>query len=361
MQNGMIPTRKEVIKRHKQDGGLVAAVFPVHYPKALLRAFDILPVEVWGPPGVDLALSDEHIQSYICPIVRNGMSFLRAGGLDIVDLIVVPHACDSLQGLGSSLLDFVQPKALVMTFYISRNQGPAAISFLAQEFERLYDELVKLTGKKPSDEQLFKAIKKEQLAISVSGKFLEAKTWLPYSEKEFYYLIRSREFLPTDDFISLIKEAQKQKIESANKRVPLILSGIVPEPMDLLDTIEASGGTIVADDLVCLGRRLYDKTEDKNPFMQMAASILDSAADSTRGSSIPARINHLRGLAEKTKARGVIFYNVKFCEPEQFYLPSLKKALDEIGLRSIELETELEGRLPNQLATRIQAFLETLK
>jgi len=85
-----------------------AAVYPIHHPRALWPAFGILPEEVWGPPGVDTGPGDAHLQAYTCDIIRNGLSFLLSGGLDETDLVVVPHGCDSLQGLGSVLLDFVR-------------------------------------------------------------------------------------------------------------------------------------------------------------------------------------------------------------------------------------------------------------
>lgn len=37
----VIPGRLESIEAHKAHGGLVAAVFPIHYPRALFRAFNI--------------------------------------------------------------------------------------------------------------------------------------------------------------------------------------------------------------------------------------------------------------------------------------------------------------------------------
>ncbi len=54
-----IPSRGEVIASHREAGGKVAAVLPVHNPRALLRAFNLLPVEVWGPPGMDTTAGDE--------------------------------------------------------------------------------------------------------------------------------------------------------------------------------------------------------------------------------------------------------------------------------------------------------------
>ncbi len=48
--------RTSVIKDIKNRGGSVAAVLPIHYPRALLRAFDIYPIEVWGPPKWEVML-----------------------------------------------------------------------------------------------------------------------------------------------------------------------------------------------------------------------------------------------------------------------------------------------------------------
>ncbi len=118
-----LPPRSEVIRRQRESGGRVAAVLPIHYPRALLRAFDILPVEVWGPPHVNASHASAHLQPYVCSIVRNALSFLQAGGLDGVDLVVVPHTCDSLQGLGSILIDFARPAQPVLPLYIPRHKA----------------------------------------------------------------------------------------------------------------------------------------------------------------------------------------------------------------------------------------------
>jgi uncharacterized membrane protein YbhN (UPF0104 family) len=36
-----LPDRKQAIAHHREAGGGIAAVFPIHYPRALLRAFDL--------------------------------------------------------------------------------------------------------------------------------------------------------------------------------------------------------------------------------------------------------------------------------------------------------------------------------
>ena len=359
-----IPARREVLRIHKERGGLVAAVFPYHYPRALLRTFGILPVEVWGPPGVDTTRGDSHLQAYTCNIVRNGLSFLLSGGLEDVDLILVPHGCDSLQGLGSLLLDFTRPRQPVLTLYLPRGDAEdtgRAIGFFADEFRSLCKSLSAITGREPSDPEFLPFVAQEESADELRSELYRQRRRLPLTDREFYTVMRSREFLPAEEFIRVGHDALRQKLETPRAGVPLVLSGIVPEPMEVLDALSAAGGILVADDLLSSGRRLYPPGRDDDPFRRMAENILLAPPDSTRGSSIESRIGHLHRLCEDSAARGVIFHNVKFCEPELFYMPLIRKSLAAKGIRSVETETDLGRSLPHQMVTRIEAFLETFQ
>src|SRR5512141_669326 len=71
-----LPSRKVVIEQMRAQGKRIAAVLPIHSPRALLRAYGYHPVEVWGPPGVDVSTGASHFQAYTCSIVRNGISFV---------------------------------------------------------------------------------------------------------------------------------------------------------------------------------------------------------------------------------------------------------------------------------------------
>jgi len=130
-----VPRRSETIEAFKRQGGSIAAVFPIHYPRSLLRAFGFLPVEVWGPPGVDTSSGATHLQAYVCSIVHSALSFLLSGGLDVADLLVVPHACDSLQGLGSILTDLIPCRQPVIPIYLPRGRRESDLDFLSIKVE----------------------------------------------------------------------------------------------------------------------------------------------------------------------------------------------------------------------------------
>lgn len=355
-----IPRRSEIARTHKQQGGLVGAVLPIHYPRALLRAFNILPIEVWGPPRIDASQGVVHLQPYVCSVVRNALSFLQMGGLDVADLIVVPHACDSLQGFGSVLIDFVKPVQPVIPLYVSRGGGDSAVEFLASEMRSVYQQLEDITHRSISNEDLMDSIRREEVADDLLGKLHRKRKHLQVSDYEFYRLIRAREFVPAETFSQLAQATLDQVSDSVREGIPIILSGIVPEPMELFKSISGFGGLVVADDLACCGRRLYPVGVSDDPFVRMAERILGAPPDWSRGSSIDDRLDYLIRLIEVAGVKGVVFYNVKFCEPELFDHPDLRKGLRDEGIATLIVEVDLNDPLSNQVLTRIEAFFEMI-
>jgi len=390
MKGMHIPRRMDVIREYRKQGGSIAAVFPIHYPRELLRAFDILPVEVWGPPRVSAEQGASHLQPYVCSIVQNALSFLQSGGLDVVDLLLVPHACDSLQGLGSILIDFIKPRQPVITLYIPRGQRDSDIAFLADELRAIYRRLEAITGRSPSDLELSDAIHREEAADVLLAELHRDRQKLPFNSEAFYYLIRSREYLPAETFLEILPKlsdpllfdlspslgssssslsvernevlsvARRGKVRG-QQRIPILLSGILPEPMSLFGELADLGAYFAADDLACCGRRLYPAGQSADPFRRMAERIVNASPDPTRGSPIGERLDHLLRLAATSGARGVVFYDIKFCEPELFDLPQLRQGLREAGIPSLALEVDINDQLSQPVLNRLAAFLEMIQ
>jgi benzoyl-CoA reductase/2-hydroxyglutaryl-CoA dehydratase subunit BcrC/BadD/HgdB len=130
--------------------------------------------------------------------------------------------------------------------------------------------------------------------------------------------------------------------------------------MTIFDALDQMGAAVVADDFAGCGRRLYPAGQSDDPFTRMAERILAAPPDSTRGSAIEARLEYLARLAQTSGARGVVFYDVKFCEPELFYLPALRKGLKDAGIPSLALEADLNDPLSHQVLTRLEAFMEMI-
>lgn len=362
-----LPTRKEIIAVEKQAGRHIAAVFPVHYPRPLLRAHGILPVEVWGPRGVDPVEGDTHLQPYTCSIVRHGLSFVMGKGAKPVDLFIVPHCCDTLQGLGSILLDFVPPGKPVFPLYIPRGKRAMDIAFLADELRALDRRLAQISGKPANVDELRSAIDVEDQANALSKKLYRSRRDLRLTCKEFYALLRSREYTPAEQYVSAARAVlEGRRADTASRTgsmtgIPVYLSGVVPEPPELFDALDDLDVFVAGDDFLSTGRRIYPANANPDPFERMAKSILEAPPDSTRGASFEERAEFLLDEVHTQRARGVIFYHTKFCEPEQFYLPSLQNVLEKNRIPYLSLEIDVGVPLSNQTITRLEAFVETIE
>jgi benzoyl-CoA reductase/2-hydroxyglutaryl-CoA dehydratase subunit BcrC/BadD/HgdB len=353
-----MPSRREVLAREHAAGRRVAAVLPYHYPRPLLRACGFHTIELWGPPGVPRDEGGRHFQAYTCDIVVRAASFLLRGGLDAVDAILVPHTCDALQGLGSVLGDFVRPTPPVLTLYLPRGRRPADLEFLAAELRRLGAALSALSGVDPDGAAWEEAFTAEGAGDAALAALYARRPRLAATDREFYSVVRAREYLRAEEFAALAAALPEGTPPSG---VGLMLSGIVAEPPDLFDHLAAVGARVVTDDLAGGTRRLYPAEGEGDSFERLAARLLGGPPDPTRGDPIAVRARYLHERMEASGARGLVVFDPKFCEPELFDVPLLRKHLAAAGFPVLHVEVELTGSLSQQTLTRLEAFVETLR
>jgi len=354
-----IPTRREVMAEVRRQGRRVAAVLPYHYPRALLRAHGFHPIELWGPPGVPRDEGGRHFQSYTCDIVVRATSFLLRGGLDRVDVILIPHTCDALQGMGSVMTDFIRPDQPVLTLYLPRGDRRSDSEYLIEELHRLSGRLTSITGREPTAADWRDAFAAEEAADQALSNLYAERNHLAITDRRFYTAVRSREYVTAEDFVAIAEALPRG--EPVSVGVGLTLSGIVAEPLSLFDLINDAGGRIVSDDLACGARRIYPPSNSADPFDRMTERLMTAPPDPTRGSPIDHRVRMLTDLMAATEAKAMIVFDVTFCEPELFDVPLLRKHLGRAGYPVLHVEVELGGALTHQALTRIEAFVETVR
>jgi benzoyl-CoA reductase/2-hydroxyglutaryl-CoA dehydratase subunit BcrC/BadD/HgdB len=248
-----------------------------------------------------------------------------------------------------------------LPIYIPRGNRRSDVQYLAAEMRKKYDQLAQILDRHPSEEDLLSCTEREERADQVLGELLFERHALALSNRAFYALVRAREYLPSETFEDLGRTVLKQTEGGPRSGVPVLLSGLVVEPMTLLDALDDAGATVVADDMACTGRRVYPGGNSSDPFERMAQGLLGGPPDPTRGCTMQERRTHLVSLARKTGARGAIFLGIKFCEPELFYLPMIREGLQRDDVRSVSIEVDIADPLPDQVVTRLEAFVETIQ
>lgn len=358
--------RKNVIAEQKErHGRCVLGVLPIHYPKELLTAMDVLAVEIWGPPGAPRSAQVGRLQTYVCAVARNALAFVAGGGADAVDGFLYPHTCDSIQGLATQIPDFGGAEGRPALRYRSPKGAlrPSARRYLKGELAHLATELAVVTKRPLEPERLRWALGLHQRIDGLRASLLDRRSCFEGSDRELYGILRRGEYLwPEDHLAELEKAAERLLAEPVAKGTPLLVSGIVPEPMSLFDHLADAGAYVAGDDYAATGRRVVRQEQDLegDPMDALAERMLAAPPCSTRSADLGERLGWLDRICDTGGCVGVVLHAVKFCEPELFDVAAIRRHFTGRGLPVLVLEGELEAELSGQTVTRLEAFVEMI-
>ena len=354
--------RKEYLLKQKQMGRRLLGVFPAQYPKEVLWAMNILPVEIWDPP-LTSSNANAHLQTYICSVVKQGLELILQGKADMLDGFLFPHTCDSIQNLASIINDYLKLEKPCYFFY--HPKAPYHVcsrDYYLDQMRLLISNLEKDFG--PMDPAALKESVAQGRRLSEILReiyHLRSKGELSVSNVRFYEMIRQGEYLHPDDFIPLLEEFVSVHKGKAQKGLPVLLSGVLPNPPEILEILDRMGARVVHDDFLSCGRRLLIPAgPEKEPLEALADGYFAMPPCTTKNTPLKERVDYLLEMAKAGGAKGVIFYMVKFCEPELFDVPRVVKALKAAGIATLVIDVELNQGVSGQMATRVEAFLEMI-
>ncbi len=355
--------RNEYLRNQKEIyGRRLVGVFPAQYPKEILWALDILPVEIWDPP-LEIENANAHLQPMVCGIVKSGLELILQGKTENLDGFLFPHTCDSLQNLSSIVSDFLKPQIPCFFFYHPRAPyRESSKIFYTAQLKNLTKNLEKHFGKMKLGALERSVILGQKLDSTIRKIYeIRASGKLAISNFNFYKILRKGGFLHPDDFLEILKNLISGANSEITNQRKIILSGVLPNPLEILSKLDDLKITVAGDDFINGSRRLIcDSAENFDPFEALTEKYFSLPPCSTKSSGIDERFEYLFKMIENSGASGVIFNITKFCEPELFYLPMLKKRLKKAGIPSLVIETDLNSGLSGQLATRLEAFAEML-
>jgi benzoyl-CoA reductase/2-hydroxyglutaryl-CoA dehydratase subunit BcrC/BadD/HgdB len=363
----MSDSRQEYLRSQKAQGRHVLGVFPALHPRELAWAVGALPVEIWDPPLAE-AQAHGHLQPYICSVVRQGLELILSGRAELCDAFLFPHTCDSIQNLASVVHDYIgQDRPCHFLYHPKAPLRESSRAYYRAELKRLAAALALDFGEL-DPARLAWAVAQGQEIARLTAELYAARAAgeLAAGAAEFYRVLRRGEWLWPEEHVTELREflarARGDSAHSQKASGPrVVLSGILPNPPELLSLLDELGAVVAHDDLLACGRRLlFTPSEAVDPWEALTQQYLSLPPCSTRGDAIALRRDRLLELAQEGRAKGVILLLVKFCEPELFDAPILAEELKQAGLNLLSLEVELNQGLSGQMSTRVEAFLEML-
>ncbi len=321
-----------------------------------------LPVEIWDPP-LEVKHANTHLQPYICSVVRLGLELILQGKTGMLDGFLFPHTCDSIQNLASIVNDYLSlDKPCYFFYHPKAPYNESSRRYYYRQLGHLTAQLEKQLGPMDRSELKRRVGQGRQVGALFRRLYeLRAKGELHISNAEFYQMIRRCEYLHPDDLIDELETFLATKKGVANGEPAVILSGVLPNPAEILGHLDHLGVRVANDDLLNGSRRLLvSPGDDDDPFEALTNGYFSMPPCTTKNSPVEERADYLLDMIEKSSARGVIFSIVKFCEPELFDVPQLLLELKKIKIPTLVLDVELHQGLSGQTATRVEAFVEMI-
>ncbi len=354
------------IRTFKQETGREAVgCLPIYVPEEIIYAGGMLPIGLWGGQ-TDIVLSGTYLPSFSCSIMRAIMEFAMKGVYDDLLAVVCPMHCDTLKCIGENWKVAVKQVPCLCLVYPQNRKNPSGIAYLTSEFEMLRDRLQAISGRTITDADINQAIVIYNEHRKAMREFTKVARSYPrtISPQVRHMVIKSAYFMDKAKHTLLVKSliGELKALPAEDwTGIKVVLTGIMAEPDSFLDLFSQYGFAVVGDDLAHESRQFRtDVPAGGTPIERLARRWGDLQGCSLAYDPAKERGEMIMDMVKETGADAIVVAMMKFCEPEEFDYPIMKKQFEKADIPHLYIELEQQADSAEQLRTRVQGFKEMI-
>ena len=350
------------MERYLAQGRKVVLTAPVYTPEEIVHAMGFVPMGAWGA-DVELRRAKEYCPAFLCSIVQSILELGITGAYEGASAIVIPSLCDTLKTVGENW-KYAVPSIPFIPMTYPQNRRPAyGAAFTRAGYERVIRDLEQLGGTF-SNERLAASnavYNRHNAAMRKVEALLARHPEVTASQRSD--LFKSAFFMTKEEHTALVEEliAALETAEPGEKKLPVLVSGILTDSPALNAILDEMGMHIVADDVAAQSRQYRtDVPDGADPLQALAEKF--SAMDNCSVLYNPEK-PRAKWIVDTAKARGalgVIVVLTKFCDPEEFDYVMIKQACEaaDIPLTLVEVDRQMVHF--EQVRTNIETFRDLL-
>jgi benzoyl-CoA reductase subunit C len=348
----------------ERTGGKVMGYFCTYVPEEILYAAGVLPVRILGshePQDV----TEPHIFGMFCPFCRDCLAQGLKGRYDYLDGIMIAQSCLHIRQTFTSWYKHIPIDFYYYLYMPNRVQSPRALPYLTGEIVEFKKAIENWTGKTITDDDLDNAINvyNENRRLMHAVYDLRKADNPPLSGEEAMEMIIADQTTDkaehNEELKKLLDELSKRK-NGRETGVRLMILGSEDDDIEFINMVESCGATFVIDDHCTGSRYFWNEVEPaENRLEAIAKRYIDRVPCPSKDWEERTRVKHIVNLAKEWNVSGAIVIQQKFCDPHELDIPAIRKALAEIGVKTLFLEFDVTVPI-GQFKVRVEAFLEML-
>ncbi len=330
-----------------------------YVPEELLSLGSLTPYRMRAPgcPGTDFA--DTYLGRVTCSYTRCLLEMAEEGKYDALYAFVFATGCDHMRRLHDNLVYLKKPPR-VINLDLPHKITDEAVLWYAGELKRLAEFLQVDVSYLPASIR-----KRNRLRALMSAlDDLRGSDHPPLSGSEMLSVTSGITTLPVDEGGNLLEEllgAVRRGPGRSDYRARLLLVSSQLDDPAYVELLERSGGLIVGE-IGCTSASTFRGRVDEQapPYEALARRYLRRVPCPRMMEEHGTLYDAVRDLAKVRRADGVVLLAMKFCDTWGYASTLLSRKLRAAGVPVLRLEREYIPAGEGQIATRVQAFLESL-
>ena len=168
-----------------------------------------------------------------------------------------------------------------------------------------------------------------------------------------YYLDKAKHLEMMKD----LNAALAAELEPVDGFKKIVLSGIFYDIPSIMEMLDEQKYVIVADDISKESRAFAMQVpEQGDPIEALATGYCNLGNDSILYDANKGHVDHVVEIARKSDAEGVILLLAKFCDPEEFDAPFIRRACQAARIPFVQIEVDQSTETYEQARTQLEAF-----
>lgn len=356
---------RTILKHEKELGRPVIGVMPAYFPLELIYAAGGLPVQLWGN-NLALEKADAYLQSYCCSVARSVLELELRGIAGMVKAYAFTSLCDTLINLREIYRRLFLKPTVQLSIPITRT-AEARKTYLKHVFENVEKSLEEITARKITPATLAEAADLYGRLRALQRKLYKIRREKPglIKNQDFYAALKAGFFLPPHVYNRMLENLLQElnaRPHPQSSRPKILLTGMVFDPLEVHKILDELEVHIVDDDLANGWRTVSKgKLKVEDPVEGITEYLFYPAPCCCIYNPDNDRHAYLLEKVKQSQADGVLFWYIKFCEPDAFDQPQLAKRLKQEGIPAGFVDMELSMSNLEAVKTRLNAFCEILE
>lgn len=368
----------ELVRQARTDGRKCIATVCENIPEPLLNLPGTFSVRLRAPRTGSIEMASYYMTSFLCEYTRALLERAMEGGYQFTDCLITPDGCSMLNRC-------VENMELLKTmdkedFFYEYMEIPMKADdnglnlYTLQCRNHILKPLQEKFGIDISDGAIRKTVEEHnrvcELIRQIGAYRREENPRI--TGYEFHILTMATYAAPKDLLIGrleeTLKELETRKPDEKNScRIRVVLVGSEVDDVDLVRLIEECGAYVCADRF-CYGsfpgRDRIELKDEEDALTQICRQFMyrGQCARYMNQDKIQERRSYIDRLAKEYHADGIIYQQMKFCDPWAYErMVGTHVLREDYHYPVLSVDRPYAVGNSGQLRTRVQAFVESVE